>query len=217
MLTPVFLFIFHHQQFFLLSPPLSLSRWRLNCEFALKKQYTRHIKFGQSCARTQHNKNNTKITKKGCSTILPTHPHECYIINFIPSSTMLLDNEWKVKVIHSSQQNFLYQAFCVRRWGRRRRREKNERKTAAQRFKWARAKKFSSHTHTYTKTRGKLREWEEFSDTDKQLRKSVEKEKKPLSQSVVYNTDSLLDVKNKYSDKCKVITLSVDSSNHSCV
>lgn len=78
-------------------------------------------------------------------------------------------------------------------------------------------KKFSSHTHTYTKARGKLREWEEFSDTDKQLRKSVEKEKKPLSQSVVYNTDSLLDVKNKYSDKCKVITLSVDSSNHSCV
>lgn len=43
------------------------------------------------------------------------------------------------------------------------------------------------------------------------------RKKKPLSQSVVYNTDSLLDVKNKYSDKCKVLTLSVDSSNHSCV
>ena len=69
-----------------------------------------------------------KITKKGCSTILPTHPHECYIINFIPSSTMLLDNEWKVKVIHSSQQNFLYQAFCVRRRGCRRRREKMKEK-----------------------------------------------------------------------------------------
>lgn len=216
MLTPVFLFIFHHQQFFLLSP-LPLSRWRLNCEFALKKQYTRHIKFGQSCARTQHNKNNTKITKKGCSTILPTHPHECYIINFIPSSTMLLDNEWKVKVIHSSQQNFLYQAFCVRRWGRRRRREKNERKTAAQRFKWAREKKILiTHSHIYKDTR-KIERMRGIFRHRQTIEEICGEGKNPLSQSVVYNTDSLLDVKNKYSDKCKVLTLSVDSSNHSCV
>lgn len=73
-----------------------------------------------------------------------------------------------------------------------------------------------THSHIYKDTR-KIERMRGIFRHRQTIEEICGEGKNPLSQSVVYNTDSSLDVKNKYSDKCKVLTLSVDSSNHSCV
>lgn len=70
------------------------------------RKITKHIKGGQSCARTQNNKGRKKRDRRQ-SFYSSTWTH--YIINFIPSSTM--NGKWK-SFIHHNKTFFSSEAFC---------------------------------------------------------------------------------------------------------